>query len=323
MSMLMDHEPLVSVIIPAYNAAAYIAQTVDSVVHQTYADFEVIVVNDGSHDTESLERKLAGYGDRVRYIFQQNGGPSSARNTGIRAAQGELVAFLDSDDIWEPEFLATQVACFRRNPKLDLVWCNCSRLGALANERTQFNFYPPRRPVTLESLIRIQNVPVTSTVVARKETVIDAGLFDESMRRAEDFDLWLRMATNGAQFDFQDQLLGRRRNRPTSLSADIASMSEGASVAYDKLAVALGGDHRLIPVIRGAQAKYAADVYQELANKRMDEGNWNEAIGCIEQANAMVPTKTRSSFLAVARVSMPMAIAVARMWRGRARNRSE
>ncbi len=315
--MLTDHEPLISVIIPAYNAAAYIAQTIDSVVRQTYANFEVIVVNDGSDDTESFERELAGYGDRIRYIFQQNGGPSSARNTGIRAAQGELVAFLDSDDIWEPEFLATQVACFRRNSKLDLVWCNCSRLGASANERTQFDFYPPRRPVTLESLIRIQNVPVTSTVVARKETVIGAGLFDVSMRRAEDFDLWLRMATRGAQFDFQDQVLARRQHRPASLSADIAGMSEGASKAYRKLTASLGEKHELLPVIRSSDEQYAAGVHHELAKSLMDEGRWDEAFECVRKANELVRSTSRSLLLGVAGISKPLAIGLARVWRSR------
>jgi len=95
--------PRVSVIVPAYNTAPFIAETLDSVFAQSMADFEVIVVNDGSPDTPALEQALLPYRARIRYIVQSNGGLSAARNTAIRASGSELVAFLDSDDVWEPD----------------------------------------------------------------------------------------------------------------------------------------------------------------------------------------------------------------------------
>src|ERR671939_2007579 len=97
--------PAVSVIIPAYNAAAHIGAALDSVFAQTFTDYEVIVVNDGSPDTPELERALDAYAGRLLYVRQENRGPSGARNAGIRRARGEYVALLDSDDLWLPAYL--------------------------------------------------------------------------------------------------------------------------------------------------------------------------------------------------------------------------
>src|SRR5215467_1463918 len=104
--------PSVSVIIPAYNTARYIGEALDSVFGQTYRDFEVIVINDGSPDTEALEAVLRPYLDRIVYLKQENRGPAAARNLGIHQARGEYIAFLDSDDCWVEEYLARQMSMF-------------------------------------------------------------------------------------------------------------------------------------------------------------------------------------------------------------------
>src|SRR6516165_2038844 len=118
-----DDLPLVSVIIPAYNSAAHIRETLESVLSQTYHNFEVILINDGSPDTEEFERAIAPYRDRIIYISQENRGPSAARNAGIRRARGEYLAFLDSDDVWSPTCLAAQVElALSRQPSCDLVY---------------------------------------------------------------------------------------------------------------------------------------------------------------------------------------------------------
>ena len=108
----------VSVIIPAYNTAAYITETLDSVFAQTFKDFEVIVVNDGSPDTEDLERVLQPYRARIVYVKQENRGVSGARNAGILRARGEFLAFLDSDDVWLPDYLAEQMKFLEAHPHL-------------------------------------------------------------------------------------------------------------------------------------------------------------------------------------------------------------
>src|SRR5689334_24122006 len=125
---MSQQSPTVSVIIPAYNAAAFIGETLDSVFAQTFADFEVIVVNDGSPDTEALERELARYPEKLRYIKQENQGAAAARNTGIKAARGEFVAFLDADDTWLPVFLEKQLELLERTPA-DVVWADALICG--------------------------------------------------------------------------------------------------------------------------------------------------------------------------------------------------
>src|ERR1700686_1350704 len=108
--------PTVSVIIPSYKTATFITETLDSVFAQTFTDYEVIVVNDGSPDTEQLERVLEPYCNRIVYLKQENRGVAGARNAGIRRARGAFLAFLDSDDMWLPEFLAEQVQIFHKDP---------------------------------------------------------------------------------------------------------------------------------------------------------------------------------------------------------------
>src|SRR5687767_11595201 len=106
---VQGREPRVSVVIPAYRVTEYISEALASVFTQTYTDYEIILVNDGCPDTEGLERAIAPYRDRIRYIVQENGGPSKARNTAIQASRGALIAQLDGDDQWFPGFLASQV----------------------------------------------------------------------------------------------------------------------------------------------------------------------------------------------------------------------
>ena len=110
---------MISVVIPAYNAGRFIRRTIDSVLAQTYTDYEIIVVDDGS--TDNTAEIVKSYGSKVRYIYQQNAGDGAARNTGIYAAKGEWIAFLDHDDEWLPEKLRLQMELLKRNPQLR--WC--------------------------------------------------------------------------------------------------------------------------------------------------------------------------------------------------------
>jgi glycosyltransferase involved in cell wall biosynthesis len=119
---MSDRTPQVSVVIPAYNCAAYVGQAVDSVLRQTYTDWEIIVVDDGSRDDTKLI--LEQYGDRIRYIYQQNQGVSIARNRGIELARGEFIAFLDADDYFLPDKIAAQIAVFAAQPNLGITSLN-------------------------------------------------------------------------------------------------------------------------------------------------------------------------------------------------------
>ena len=127
--------PLVSVVIPAYQAARWIAEALDLVLAQTFHDYEIIVVNDGSPDTVDLERVLQRYRERIIYLCQENRGLAGARNTGIRAASGRYIAPLDADDLWEPEFLAEQVAMLEADPALDMVYADGTGFRRCARSR--------------------------------------------------------------------------------------------------------------------------------------------------------------------------------------------
>ncbi len=220
---MTDKSPLVSVIIPAFNAAEFIGETLDSVFAQTFTDFEVIVINDGSPDTQQLEQVLRRFPSKLRYIKQENQGAAAARNAGLRAARGELVAFLDADDTWLPTFMEKQIDFIKRN-NADVVFADAWLFGdsPLAG-RTFMQMHPSRGEVTPEKLLAVKVTVITSTVLARKAPILEVGLFDKSLRRGHDFELWLRLAKAGFRFDYQREVLGHHRILESSLSGDMTS----------------------------------------------------------------------------------------------------
>jgi glycosyltransferase involved in cell wall biosynthesis len=228
--------PAVSVVVPAYNVAQFIAEALDSVFAQTFKDFEVIIINDGSPDTVELERALAPYLSRVVYLKQSNRGPSAARNTGISAARGRYVALLDADDVWLPEYLAEQTRALEAQSGLDLVYSDALLFGEGEGAGSSFmKTYPSRGPVTVESLLTQTCAVITSCVVARRDALVAAGLFDERYRRVEDFQLWVRMAHGGARLGYQRKILARHRMRPDSLAGDPSVMHECGIGVYKDL----------------------------------------------------------------------------------------
>lgn len=190
--------PKVSVIIPAYNTACYIAETLDSVFSQTFTDYEVIVVNDGSPDTPELEAALRPYMDQIIYIVQTNKGPAAARNTEIHRARGEWLAFLDSDDLWLPKYLAEQMKFLAENPSLDV--CIADRV--VFGEPRPWPPWRCRGPVSFEAAVRGEFPQLPTTTVIRKATAVKAGLYDPRLRCGDDFEFFLRALHFGAQVDY-------------------------------------------------------------------------------------------------------------------------
>jgi len=212
--------PLVSVIIPAYEVAEFIAEALDSVMAQTFTDYEIIVINDGSPDTEALERALKPYMSRIVYLKQENRGVSAARNSGIAAARGSLIAFLDGDDTWLPNYLEVQVARIQADPTIDVLYPNVLIFGGSSEAGEEFmTICPSNGEVTFERLL-LQECNVSNCSIARRETIIRAGLFDESLRSVEDFDLWLRVIKEGGRIAYHRDVLARYRRRTGSLTAD-------------------------------------------------------------------------------------------------------
>lgn len=226
----ISHKPRVSIVIPYYNAAEYVGDTLESVFSQTYRDFEVILVNDGSPDTPELLKAISPWIERIVYFEISNQGPSTARNKGILASQGELLAFLDSDDLWEPNYLEVQVQKLDENPSADIVYSGSTAFGECASRPGQ----SLRGPITFTSLID-ETYWVGVTVVARRQALIKAGLFDPNIWGAEDFDLWLRCIKNGSQIIAYGTPLFRYRVRKGSNSSDPIWMASHTVKVLEKI----------------------------------------------------------------------------------------
>ena len=235
----MDASPKVSVVIPAYNVGRFIDDTLKSVFSQTVTDYEVIVVNDGSPDTEELELVLTSYLEDIVYLKQENLGAGAARNKGLRAARGEFIAFLDGDDLWQPNYLAEQMK-FIVDQECDLVCADATLFGELANTNrtymeTLMDSAPARGRVTFLELVNAERCFVTSGIVLRRELIFKVGLFDESLRTAQDFDLWLRLAVYGAHLAYHRNVLLRYRCRPDGLTGDAINSHRRELRIFDKI----------------------------------------------------------------------------------------
>jgi hypothetical protein len=191
--------PLVSVVIPTYSSAALVRQALESALDQTYPNHEIIVVDDGSSD--GTREVLNGFHGAFKYIYRQNGGPSAARNAGIEAAEGELLCFLDADDIWASNKLELQVAFMEQHRNVALLSGGCRKFIDDGSPYTPFSAQETGKnaarifPVP-EAFIRLvkSNFITTSTVMARKECFEKAGLFDVNLPTVEDRDMWLRIS---------------------------------------------------------------------------------------------------------------------------------
>lgn len=188
----MKLSPLASVVIPAYNAGLFLEATLDSVLQQTLADFELIVVDDGSTDsTPELLRKHSD--SRLRVVRQPNQGPSAATNTGLRLARGVYVGFLDHDDLWEKSKLARHVAFLEEHPEVDLTF-SWSRLVDESGRRLALHTRHWRGPLSFQQMLMDFVIGNTSAVVMRRSALDHVGWFDPELSRYYDMDLFLRVA---------------------------------------------------------------------------------------------------------------------------------
>jgi glycosyltransferase involved in cell wall biosynthesis len=182
---------LVSVVIPTYNYGRFIPDAVERVLAQTYQDFEIIVVDDGS--TDDTQKRLEPYMDRIRFIQQQNQGCSTARNTGIQAATGEWIAFMDADDLWHPRKLEIQMAYLARHPGVGLLATDSLMNVSADWPAVSSASDPPSTDISLEDIV-IRSRFAPSTVVVRKECFDKVGMFDTELGSVEDRDMWIRIA---------------------------------------------------------------------------------------------------------------------------------
>lgn len=217
----------VSVVIPTYNYANYLLEAVQTVLDQSYDDFELLIVDDGSTDnTGEMTRPLL-HDPRVRYVYQQNRGLAEARNVGIRTTEGEFVAFLDADDLWLERKLERQVEIMDSTPEVGLVYTNILFIDGEGQILTDRQWAQRRKETMFEDLL-FNNVVTgsASSSMVRRECFDRVGVFDETLRSLEDLDLWLRIARC---YDFQrvDEPLAKIRHHQLNMQVDVDRMAEG------------------------------------------------------------------------------------------------
>lgn len=287
MAPTKDTTPFFSIVIPAYKAAHLIGDALKSVFAQTVDNHEIIVVNDGSPDTPQLEQALQPWLNDIIYIRRPNGGPAAARNTGIRAAKGEYIAFLDSDDEWVPDHLAQMREVLERDPTVDLVYGDAVNFGDLAEVgATTMSANPSEGLATFESLVLCKCTVVGSTVVARRRALIDAGLFDENFVHGEDFDLWARLAYRGGRIDYRKHIHARRRIHKNNLTVDAAASFGGQAKALRKLMKELDLPEGLKQDMQRELEKCEAAVALEKCKQQLVARRYDDAVAELERANA-------------------------------------
>jgi glycosyltransferase involved in cell wall biosynthesis len=292
----------VSVIIPAYNVAPYIAETLKSVFAQTKSAFEVIIVNDGSPDTEKLEEALQPFRDLILYLKQENRGLSGARNTGIRAAKGDLIALLDGDDLWMPQYIETQTEFLRRHPEYDLVYCNAVFFGDSIYEGTQYMAVCPSEGEATAAAIISRNCNVFVSVTARAEALRALG-FDESLRSCEDFDCWLRFTFSGRRIGYHRQVLVQYRKRDASLSADPTWMAEWHLKVLKKARALWPKESKEAGLLEMATAQKTADLAILRGKQGLRTGDVNSAVVQFTEAKRYYRSAKMSALILLLRLA--------------------
>ena len=207
--MGVKKRPLISCIVPVFNGERYVAEALDSILHQTYAPLEIIVADDGS--TDGTAAVVARYGDRVRYLREENLGAPAARNLGLIMAQGEFVAFLDADDLWQPEKLERQMVRFQIRPELELCVTHLRNfwIPELEEEKERFRDHP---------LAEALPGYVTQTLLARRVVFEKVGPFNADLRVGDPLDWFLRAAEHGTIMELLPDVLVYRRMHENNLS---------------------------------------------------------------------------------------------------------
>lgn len=224
------NDPILSVIIPAYNAAAYIGATLGSVLDKTRNEHEVIVVDDGS--TDATPDILANFGSRIRTIRQPNQGLSAARNCGIAAAAGKWLAFLDADDLWLPDFAVTMLrAATTARHEIGIICCGW-RYADYDGKEIGLSFVPLGDFSTIQFL-KGNAFPVHASL-SRRSCAVEIGAFDTNLSGAEDWDFWLRMVEAGARVQVVDEALVLYRQVPGSMSRNVYSHRDNGMAVLDK-----------------------------------------------------------------------------------------
>jgi glycosyltransferase involved in cell wall biosynthesis len=262
--------PCVSVVIPTHNRVELLLAAVASVQGQSFRDVEILVCDDGS--TDGTAARLKELGGAVRHLrLPHTGSPGAARNAGLAAARGELIAFLDDDDLWEPDKLERQVECFDRDPALGLVYTDARLLypdGTLSAPVLQPFQHHPR---SLFDLLLSGWQLLTPTVVVRRALIDRVGPFDPALITGEDYDLWLRVARRAPCACVPLPLVRIRRGIPPVPPRDAGLSYQNAIAVLERQRAGLGLRRRLRARVT------LSHLHRGLAGVLLQRGDWRGA----------------------------------------------
>ena len=223
--------PKVSVVIPTHNRANYIAHAVESVLDQTFRDYEIIVINDGS--TDNTQEVLKKFEDKIKLLHQENKGIAQTRNRAIQESTGEYIAFLDSDDYWMPEKLDQQVRILDTHPKVGIVYSRMPIVDKQGNKIGMKPAGPSGR--NFRELLEIWGDLPTSTVMVRRSCFEKAGLFDTALHTMEDIDMWIRIARFYDIYEIENKVLAFYRRHDHQVTNDKTKVYGGLVRIYKKI----------------------------------------------------------------------------------------
>jgi glycosyltransferase involved in cell wall biosynthesis len=270
--------PRFSVIVPAYNAQAYLTETILSVLAQTFPDFELVIVDDGSTDrTRKIAMDFASTDQRVTVLDQENAGCASASNTAIAAARGEFICILGADDRYRPAHLEQQAAFINAHPGYDIYSCNAANLWPDGSMTPYLDDVAHRRVVSFTLDDWLESCPINGLAIYRRDLAERLGGYRVTLRNAEDYDFWLRAISSGARHIHNPTTLTEYRRHDRNKSRDRVK----AALALARILDDLADSAELAPQQRAharrVAARRRAAVARRESEQRMLEGDFTRA----------------------------------------------
>ncbi len=277
--------PAVSIIIPNYNTAEFIGETLDSVLAQSFTDYEIIVINDAAPDSQELKKVLESYLEKIIFIDKfTNEGTSATRNFASKHALGEYLCFLDADDIWHPTFLEELLEFLNKN-NFDMVYADTEMFGVGYRAGESFmNYNPPQGEISRRTLIEGKCIILPSGSLIKRSEFEKAGGFDANVRRTEDFDLWMRMIFQGTRIGYLRKILFKFRIRPGSGSGDSLQRIERCMLIWQILQKKLPFTEEENRIVNRNIELERAALLRAQGRIFINERNWNEAKKVFRQA---------------------------------------
>ncbi len=233
---------MISIIIPAYNSAKYLPETIDSILAQGMRDYEIIIIDDGS--TDNTREVIDKFNAKIKYIYQKQKGAAAARNRGIRNSRGDYIAFLDADDIWLPQKIRLQMQYFNNNPEISIIYTDAQVFDERGLIWHSANRHMRMYSGKIYYKLFLENFIHTSSVILKRACLERVGLFDESLGPCEDYEFWLRLARD-YEFAFINKPLVKYRLSSNSFSRGKAGFERMFNLAIKISEDIISEDHNL------------------------------------------------------------------------------